>query len=635
MALLNMKKLALVAHADNKNAVLKALQDISAVEIISTDLEQLNPADASATIALWEAKLSQVRESLEFIKRYDDSKTSLLTPLPPVSKNEFGSIKDRLSEADSAIAAIKQFSEDMNSIKSRRQRIVTRISQLEPYANFDAPLESVKDTEYTSSLLGSVPSDNLDRYQAIKQEFGELAYFETFCENKDGLFIWVVMHKDIHEKLTGELKYINFTEAYTKDLFGTPKDILRDLKNRCAALEKEAAEYEEKAKKFIDYKQLLMLLEDYLVNEIEREKCIERLGQTGSAFVLEGWIIAEDQRKVEKALLEAAPEAYLALRDPEEGETPPTAVRNPKVVEPFEAVTDMYAVPSPTGYDPNVLMSIFYFIIFGMMIGDAAYGVILSLGAFLVLKLKKPSGMFRKITTVLMICGISTVIWGLIFGTVFSIPSVSNIALINTNTDPIMLLVLCIGIGILHIYAGIIVGMYMDIKRGHILAAIFDRFSWILLLTGVILLLIGSGLANIGQYLALAGGAILLFTQGRSKKGVVRKITGGLASLYGITGYISDILSYCRIFGMGLATTVIAQVFNTIAGMLMGGAVGYIFGIVILTVGHTFNIAINVLGAFVHTARLQYIEFFNKFYEGGGRAFKPLAIRTKNHRLTS
>jgi V/A-type H+-transporting ATPase subunit I len=378
---------------------------------------------------------------------------------------------------------------------------------------------------------------------------------------------------------------------------------------------------------------VLKALEDYLLCEIAREKCFERLSETGMAFVLEGWVMADDKAKVNAAVLEAAPEAYVAFRPPLDDETPPTALHNPKLVTPFEAVTNMYAYPSPRGFDPNKLMAIFYFIIFGMMIGDAAYGAILSIGAFVILKLKKPTGMFRMITTVFMICGVSTMFWGLFYGTVFSIKGVPAVINPLDGDGAMTTLILCLGIGVLHIITGIAVGMYMDIKRGHFWAAIFDRFSWIMVIVGGIMLLLGGALAQIGQYIAIIGVAILLLTQGRSKKGIIRKAMGGLASIYGVTSYVSDILSYARIFGMGLATTVIAMVFNTIATLLMGNVVGYIFGIVVLTVGHVFNIAINALGAFVHTARLQYIEFFNKFYEADGHPFTPLRFSVKNHRL--
>lgn len=629
-----MKKLSLIAHAGSKDSILKTLQKLGAVEIsVLKQAHDLKPSAEPQSLSGLEAKLSTVREALEIIRKYDENKPGFLTPKPPITMSGLHGMSEKLEEADKAISKIKQFSDDMNSLKTRRQRLGTRISQLEPYLKFDAPLEYVDENIYTEALLGSVPADNIKAYCEIEERYSDTAYFETLSESREGLFIFVLMHKSVHEKLIGELKYIGFSDAFTKEMYGVPSDIVFDLKSECEALEKETDEYEQKARRFADDRELLCALEDYLVNEIERERSILKLGETGSAFMLEGWVIADTVGNVEKTLLESAPESYISFRDPEKDEIPPTAVENPSVVKPFEAVTNMYAVPSSKGVDPNILVSIFYFLIFGMMIGDAAYGALLSVGAFAVLRLKKPTGMFKMITTVLMICGISTIFWGIIFGTVFSIESVSLIALVNPNTDPIILLVLCIGMGILHIFAGIIFGMYKDIKRGDILGAIFDRFSWIMVIAGGIMLLLGGDLGSIGFYALIGGLVILLLTQGRHKKGVIKKITGGLASIYGVTGYISDILSYCRIFGMGLATTVIAQVFNTIGGMLMGHWFGYIFAIVVLTVGHTFNIAINVLGAFVHTARLQYIEFFNKFYEGGGRTFMPLAVRAKNHRL--
>jgi V/A-type H+-transporting ATPase subunit I len=154
-----------------------------------------------------------------------------------------------------------------------------------------------------------------------------------------------------------------------------------------------------------------------------------------------------------------------------------------------------------------------------------------------------------------------------------------------------------------------------------------------MVLAGAVMLALGGTAGSVGMYVAIAGLAILLFTQGRAKKGILRKAMGGLASIYGITSYLSDILSYCRIFGMGLATTVIGMVFNTIAGLFFGPWYGYVLGIIVLTIGHVFNIAINTLGAFVHTARLQYIEFFSKFFESGGHMFRPLGLKTKNYRL--
>jgi len=629
MALLQMKKVALLAHASSRAGIMKTLQEMGAVELTPMSGEELRAARTPEGLSALEQKLAAVRESLALIRKYDETKTGFLTPKPAMSRGELRQVSERFDEADAAVKRMQQFSEEMNALKSRRQRLVSRIAQLEPFEDFDAPLQSVGTGRYTTSLLGTIPGTSTEKYEEIVESFADKAYFEYV--SKPRMAVYVVMPRDVAEKLTGELKYIGFTEAYTKDLHGTPKDLIYDFRSECESIDREAAEHEEKAKKFVEDKLTLQAVEDYLVNEIDRERSIEKLGETDATFMLSGWIIAEQQERVDKALREAAPEAYITFSDPAEDDVPPTAVHNKGLVAPFEAVTDMYSVTSSKGLDPNFMMSIFYFLIFGMMIGDAAYGVLLTIGAYIVLKLKKPTGMFRQITTVIMICGVSTTFWGLMFGSIFSIDGIKGV--FNPLSDPMPLLILCLGVGVLHLLAGLGVAAYMNIKRGKVLDAIFDNVSWMMVLIGGVLLALGGTIGTVGTYTALAGLAILLFTQGRAKKGIVGKVVGGLASLYGITGYLSDILSYCRIFGMGLATTVIGMVFNTIAGLLFGNVVGYIFGIVVLTVGHVFNIAINTLGAFVHTARLQYIEFFSKFFETGGHNFSPLGLQTKNYRL--
>ena len=310
-------------------------------------------------------------------------------------------------------------------------------------------------------------------------------------------------------------------------------------------------------------------------------------------------------------------------------------MKNPGVVAPFEAVTDMYATTHQKAVDPNLLMSIFYFLIFGMMMADMAYGVMLVLGAFFMLKKKKPTGMFRKVTTVILICGISTALWGAFYGNVFGVELYKGV--INPIDDAMTMLILCIAVGVLHILVGLGIGAYQSIRRGKLWDALFDKVTWMLILIGAVVFALGMVMegpfATIALVLVGIGFATLILTAGRKKKSIVGKVIGGVASIYDVTGYVSDILSYCRIFGMGLATTVIAMVFNTIATLLFGGVVGYIAGAIVLTIGHVFNLAINTLGSFVHTARLQYIEFFSKFYEDGGHAFSPLGLRTKNYRI--
>lgn len=635
MAILEMKKIALFAHQDNKSALLKSIQELGAIEVTHTQFEGAAAGVSSEKYAHVDSMLADVRTALETIRRFDDEKSSFFNPKPGITIKQLSGLSSRLDEAQQIADKIKQYNADFAALKMRQQRILNQISQLEPFGCFDIPLETLGESAYTTSFLGTIPFENEQNLNQICEEF-DTAYME-YTKTDGNLFaVYIIAHNDISELLRAQLKSFGFTDAPSKDYFGTTKNIIADYKKEHDKISNKMAGMQKEAKEFTQHKSLLCLVEDYLLTEQARERCVERLAETGAAFALEGWVISNDCDKIEQSLKKSAPEAYINFRNPYEDEIPPTAISNPPAVTPFEAVTDMYSIPSSRGFDPNLIMSIFYFIIFGMMMADVVYGIVLTVGAYLMLKIKKPTGMFRKITTVIMICGISGSLWGVFFGTVLSIEGIPYVLNPIQDAQGAMLtLIVCLGVGVIHIFTGLFIAMYMDIRRGRILDAVFDRFSWFLLISGCIMLILGGVIGTIGSYLTIAGAAILLFTQGRHKKGIIKKITGGLASLYGVTSYIGDILSYSRIFGMGLATTVIAMVFNTIGGLLMGNFIGYIMGIIILTFGHVFNIAINTLGAFVHTARLQYIEFFNKFYEGDGHAFMPLAFRTRHHKISN
>lgn len=629
MALLKIKKASLIAHATSRSAVMKLLQEIGAVEITAAKLEDINAASAPVSLSDLETGLGDVREALAFLKRFDENKAGFLTPKPAISRSELKNMTDRFSETDAVIKRVKQYITDIAALKAQKQRLNLRIAQIAPFERFDAPLETIGTGRFTTSMLGTLPNTAAEKYEQLTQNYADNAYFETIDASTNAIYI--VMSLDMADAITSELKALGFTEAYTKDLTGTPSDAILRFNEKINEINSIIADSEENAKTFVEHKALLQALEDFLLNEIDRERSIEKLGETGETFILEGWVLAEDQDRLEKTLSQTAPEAYITFRDPLDEESPPTAIRNKKLVEPFEAVTNLYSAPSYRGVDPNFMMSIFYFIIFGMMIGDFAYGVILTIGTYLVLRLKRPTGMFRQVTTVIMICGISTAFWGLFFGTIFSIPGIP--AILNPLEDAMTMLILCLGIGVVHLLFGLGMGVYANIKQGNVFGAIFDNASWMFVLIGAVMLILGGILGIVGNYLILAGVAMLLVSQLRQKKNVFKAITGWLGGLYGATGYLSDVLSYARIFAMGLATSVIAMVFNTIAGLFFGNVVGFIIGAVVMTIGHVFNIAINTLGAFVHTARLQYIEFYSKFYETGGHMFAPLGIKTKNYRL--
>ncbi|MGN1068786.1 MAG: V-type ATP synthase subunit I, partial [Candidatus Fimadaptatus sp.] len=239
-------------------------------------------------------------------------------------------------------------------------------------------------------------------------------------------------------------------------------------------------------------------------------------------------------------------------------------------------------------------------------------------------------GTVGDIAKILVAGGASTMFWGILYGGWFGI---SVPALMFAPMDePLMMMILCVALGLVQIVVSLVMAMIMNIKRGKPWDAVFDQASWIALLMGVALLALGTinpVFSEIGKWLAIAGVVVIVAFGGRGKKNIIMRIGGGLGKLYGVSSYLSDLLSYARLFGMGLATGVIGMVINLVASMLWANPVTMIFAALIFVGGHMFNLAINALGAYVHSCRLQYIEFFSRFYEDGGREFKPLRVKTK------
>lgn len=318
---------------------------------------------------------------------------------------------------------------------------------------------------------------------------------------------------------------------------------------------------------------------------------------------------------------------------------------------------ESYGLPKRGEFDPTTIMSFFYVFFFGMMLSDAAYGAIIAVACFVLLKKfpRMSRGMYQSIK-MFMYCGISTLIWGILFGgyfgnivdivsqkffgTTITVPALWFIPL----NDPMKLLMYSMLFGMIHLFVGLGIKGYMCLKEKKIMDFFCDVVLWFMLLIGLILMLLPSEIFSsisqiqivfpdavnlVAKGLAIAGAVGILLMSGRDKKNPALRLALGAYDLYNITGWLSDVLSYSRLLALGLATGVIASVINQMGSMLPNNIAGVILFLVIFVIGHTLNLAINLLGAYVHTNRLQFVEFFGKFYEGGGRAFHPFTPDTK------
>jgi V/A-type H+-transporting ATPase subunit I len=611
--LVPVKKLTLYALKADRDAILLALQKSGNVMLLQEgDKKPLNGAEAV------NEEKEKAAEALRFLARNGVSK-SLLAPRATLPYQQF---LETGQNGEKVTAELDQLSNKISSLQNEAVGLRAQAETLAPWKDLDIPLEDLKDTAATSCFVGYVP---LEEMEALNKKLTNLLVeINTLGDAPDGKAMVVIAYKSAAEKAKHFLKEHDFTEAILPKKNGLPQEAITAFNAEADAKDKEAQELITKAKSLGADKGKVELYYDQLSTKADRMAISGE--ETVKAFYMEGWVRHDKTAEVEKTIAGVTDAYQLDFRDPKPEEIPPSVLENNPLVRPYESVIDLYSKPMAGSIDPDFVMAPFHFIFFGMMLSDAGYGVVLTILLLIAMKLFKPRDFAGKLTMVIFFGSISTVIWGALFGGWFGMEW-HPIWFVPLN-EPLKMLILCYVLGALHILSGMLFKIYLMVRDGDIAGAFFDECSWLIMFAGFICMALVPG--PIGKYLAWIGAGIIILFGGRAKKGIFRRLLGGLLTLYTISGYLSDILSYSRIFALGLATGVIAMVINTIGQMLLSlGPVGTVAAVIVVFLGHSFNIVINVLGAFVHSSRLQYIEFFGKFYESGGRAFLPLALRTK------
>ncbi|WP_303814229.1 V-type ATP synthase subunit I [Acidaminococcus timonensis] len=613
-----MQKLTLYALKADRDALLLALQKDGSV--------MLEPEAGSRTLPGAEAVSAQLDKTgavLQFLVQ-NGAKNPLFPQKEKVSYPDFlketGEGKRLTEQLDTTASKIA-------SLESEAAALRTQAESLEPWLQLDIPLEQLSFTETTHCHVGFLPDKELPAFQEGMQNL--LADWKTYGEGQDGQALVVLAYNRDEEAVKHLLKEHDFSEAVLPKRSGTASQVQQELLQEAKEREDKIARLQQETKDTLPHKQQVELYYDQLSAAHDR---LQNGGvETVSAFKVQGWVRKDRTQRVENVIRSVTDAYQLTFADPAEGEIPPTVLENSKLVEPYESVVELYSLPKAGSIDPDAIMAPFHFIFFGMMMSDAGYGLVLTLMLYIALKKFKPTGFARQLALVIFFGGISTTIWGAMFGGWFGLEW--HPLLFVPMNEPLKMLALCFGLGSIHLITGMLIKTKMLLRDGDVMGAVCDQISWLIMFLGFFLMALVPG--PIGKYLAWLGAGIIVLFGGRDRKGIISRLIGGLLSLYNISGYLSDLLSYSRIFALGLATGVIAMVINTVAQMLWSaGPVGIVAAILVLLAGHYFNIIINVLGAFVHSSRLQYIEFFGKFYEAGGRAFLPLALRTKYTDIT-
>lgn len=712
-----MQKVRLIGHETERDRVLTTLQELGVLQI--SDLTNKNEHSLlgfrpkTSTTNDIEAKLADLRYTLEFLARYDTEQKGFI--------QSFFNLKDLIRPEEIAAIAREydyravcqqahQLDQESIELRSERAQLETRRAELLPWRDLPIPLEQLRSTRTTALVLGRVPTERLSEFQhAIQSQLPDLALLQVASADETSSYLYAFVLKDSEEAFVKMLADHGGERLpdLPHDARGLPKEILNQLERRLGEIDARQQQIAQKATALLSEKPKLQALYDYLYNEYLKAQAQARLLGSSHTFVLEGWVRTSDLARLEQALRSNSEAVYLEPIDPDPQEVPPVALENRRLFQPAEFLIKLFGLPNQKELDPTPFVLPFFAIFFGIALTDAGYGLaLIAIFAYLKRRYRHKRG-FQPFANLIILGGVSAVIAGALTGGWFGsdlkeIITVlrDRVMIFNVGTQQglIAFLLFSLGLGFLHVLLGNLLEIYDKIRTGRFWEALWSDGSWVLFITGVGIaagagvpaimpkelnapglpsawMPIGATLALLGAllvacfgrvesphdlseqmpWLVLAIGlflwlqkplagvplgeiiaalgviSILVLTQrgmslGAKVRAALGRIGAGLFKLYGVSGLLGDVLSYSRIMALGISTGLIADAVNKLAKMLLDiPAVGVVIFIVFVIFGQIFSLLINTLSAFVHSARLHYVEFFTKFYEAGGATFRPFA----------
>ena len=630
-----MKHLRLLGMESEREALLKAMQDMECVEISSIDGSEealksgFAKPDDKALMSAQEASRAY-RTALASLDRFAPEKKGMFRKRQGVSRAAFFSAESE-ENARTAAETINKDTRRLGEIESERTKNEALRATLAPWLTVDAPLGGADGA--LAVFFGTVGLNVTDdALKALADSLDGLLTWQQASSDRSLRYLLVMCHGSVKERALSALRDLGFSTVSFRGMTGTAKENDKALAENLAALEKERQEIEQRIAGLGGKRETLLEASDRAAIALRREEAKSRLVGSDKVFLLEGWLPADRCAEIEKTLKPFT--CAIETREPTEDEYPqvPVQLKNNKLTRPLNMVTEMYSLPAYGTLDPNPLMAPFFILFYGIMMADMGYGLLMMIASVIISKKYRPKGTIGELFSLLGLCGISTFIMGALTGGFFGDFLTQLVAIVSPGTvfalpklfDPLddltMILIGSMALGMVQIVTGMAISLIEKCKRKKFLDAFFEEITWWIVFIGIALLALGKGAAvlYVGCALVLLGPIV----QGKGWG----KLTGVFGSLYNhVTGYFGDILSYTRLMALMLAGSVIAQVFNMLAAM-PGNVIAFI---IISMLGNAMNFGLNLLGCYVHDLRLQCLEFFNKFYVDGGKPFRPMTLDTE------
>lgn len=656
MSIVKMKHLRALGLREGRGKLLRRLRSLGCVEIstpksLPPEWDFLSAPDGDE-LSHHLGEADELSAALEVLRsRGIKDKGGLLVPLPQVAEE---TLFDESAYNQSLVVArqINEANSALNAQQAKRSKLETQLRALEPWKELSVPLD-MTGTRRTDAMFVAV-SLRLDRAEVKRRldEATELYDLTWAGTDREFQYFMVLVHKSAAQEVQAALLDLGCARLNLRSWSGTAAENCLVLQRQLGELDREAASLQksidDQAGSVFDLKVAL----DKAGQEVTLERAKARLLDTEYTFFLDGWFPAEREEAV-KAALEEHGMAY-DIADPTEEEYPqvPIQLKSNKLTDPFTVVTAMYSMPAYDGVDPNPFMAPFFILFFGFMMNDIGYGLLMALGTALFLAKARPKGDKGRMMSMFFMCGLSSIFWGSLTGSFFGDffpqlfklidPSLLGLlkppigggdptwfwpALFNPVNNTIQVMIGSMALGVIQVFTGMAISMVEKLKRGEVLDAVSNELAWYCILIGAVLAIGGPMaapvLGTVGQVLLFGGLGLLLIGNLIRAKGLGGLVGFGGAIYNGVSGYFSDILSYLRLMALMMAGAIIAQVFNT-----LGAVFGLVPFIIVALIGNVLNLVLNLLGCYVHTLRLQCLEFFGRFYKDGGKAFDPLAVHT-------